>query len=290
MLPHGVVREPFPQPDACHRMVRAVDKPVISQERYEDVQYFRMARTFGGRAVYWTGAYFVDGLLIDSGPPNVSGEAEGLFRELGVRACVTTHHHEDHSGNHALLSERFGIVPSIHTLGIDRVARPAPLQLYRRVAWGLPRPARCAGLGTQVKTERFRFDVVHTPGHSEDHVVLHEPSRGWLFTGDLYLGPRLKYVRADEDVRALMSSLERAIALEPRIVFCNHRGPVEEGTAALRRKLDGMRELAGRIEQLNSQGRPPEEIARSLPGGDLLWRVWTRGHFSKINFVRAILR
>ncbi len=263
---------------------------MIAPEPYDEVRFFRVARTFAGRAVYWTGVYFVDGLLIDSGPPNISTEAERLFRELGVRACVTTHHHEDHAGNHALLSDRFGIVPAIHARGVERLARPERLQMYRRVAWGVPRPVRCDVLGATVETERFRFDVVQTPGHSDDHVVLHEPNRGWLFTGDLYLGSRLKYVRADEDVHALMASLGRAIALEPSVLFCHHRGRIEQATGALRRKLDGMRELAGRVEQLYAEGRTPQEIARALPGRDLFWRVWTAGHFSKLNFVRAVLR
>src|SRR5262245_11048778 len=60
-----------------------------------------MARTINGWGMYWTGVYFVDGLLIDSGPPKVRTDVERLFRELRVRACVTTHHYEDHSGNHA---------------------------------------------------------------------------------------------------------------------------------------------------------------------------------------------
>src|SRR6266516_8157669 len=32
------------------------------------------------------------------------------------------------------------------------------------------------------------------------------------------------------------------------------------------------------------------EIARALPGSDLLWRLWTGGEFSKRNFVTAFLR
>jgi hypothetical protein len=87
-----------------------------------------------------------------------------------------------------------------------------------------------------------------------------------------------------------MASLARAIALEPQVLFCQHRGRVKKGTAALRQKLDGMRELAERVTELHAQGRAPQEIARALPGGDLLWRVWTAGHFSKLNFVRAVLR
>ena len=256
---------------------------------YDDVRYFRMARTISGWGMYWTGVYFVDGLLIDSGPPNVRNEAERLFRDLRVRACVTTHHHEDHSGNHALLVERFGIVPHAHWRGIPRLAAPAPLHMYRRLAWGKPLPATSQPLGDFIETESFRFNVIHTPGHADDHVVLHERNRGWLFSGDLYLGSRLKLLRSDENVYALMDSLRRVIALEPEVLFCQHRGRIDKPVSPLQRKLDGLREIQDTVEHLHAKGLSESEIARRLPGKDLSWRIWTAGHFSKRNFVRAFL-
>jgi hypothetical protein len=58
----------------------------------------------------------------------------------------------------------------------------------------------------------------------------------------------------------------------------------------LRRKLDFLSELGERIHTLHRQGLGEDEIARALPGSDLLWRTWTGGDFSKSNFVRAFLR
>lgn len=264
---------------------------MIQPFQFGEVRYFRMARTFLGRALYWTGVYFVDGLLIDSGPPNLERDVARLCQELAVRQCVTTHHHEDHSGNHRLLRERFGIVPLAHAAGLPRITAPetAP-QLYRRALWGVPPAAAAAELGGEVEAGRFRLQVVHTPGHAEDHVALFEPERRWLFTGDLYLGPRLKYLRSDEDVHALIASLRRVLALEPEVLFCQHRGPVEDAGRLLRHKLDALTELGERIRDLHGNGLAEDEIARALPGSDLLWRLWTGGHFSKRNFVRAFLR
>src|SRR5256886_4996539 len=111
-----------------------------------------------------------------------------------------------------------------------------------------------------------------------------------LFSGDLYLAPRLRYLRADEDVYAMMDSLRRVLALEPRVLFCQHRGRVEQGAARLRDKLDFLVELGERIHELHGRGWSDAAIARALPGSDLLWRVWTGGDFSKRNFVRAFLR
>ncbi len=258
---------------------------------YVEVRYFRMARTFLGRAVYWTGVYFVDGLLVDSGPPNQAREVARLCRELAVRQCVTTHHHEDHSGNHRLLREQFHILPLAHAGGVQRIAAPETRpQFYRRVTFGVPAPAESQAAGDWVETPRFRLQVVPTPGHAEDHIALWEPERRWLFSGDLFLGPRLKYLRSDEDIYALLASLRRAIALEPQTLFCQHRGRVENAGSALRQKLDSLVELGERIQGLHAQGLGEEQIARALPGSDLVWRLWTGGHFSKRNFVHAFLR
>jgi glyoxylase-like metal-dependent hydrolase (beta-lactamase superfamily II) len=263
---------------------------MILPATYPDVRYFRMARAWMGRAIYWTGVYFLDGLLVDSGPPNLAREVARLCRELEVRQCVTTHHHEDHSGNHGLLHEQFHITPWAHARGIQRIAYPEPPRfLYRRATWGIRKPAEAQALGETLETPRFRLQVVETPGHSQDHIALFEPERRWLFSGDLYLGPRLKYLRADEDVHALIASLRRVLALEPEVLYCQHRGRVENATAMLRQKLDSLVELGGRISELHRRGLPEEAIARALPGSDLLWRLWTAGDFSKRNFVRAFL-
>jgi glyoxylase-like metal-dependent hydrolase (beta-lactamase superfamily II) len=250
-----------------------------------------MARTLLGRPVYWTGVYFLDGLLVDSGPPNLAREMARLCRELAVHQCVTSHHHEDHSGNHRLLQEQFHIVPLAHAGGVGRIAAPESRpQLYRRVAFGVPAPAETQPAGDWVETPRFRLQVVPTPGHAEDHIALWEPERRWLFSGDLFLGPRLKYLRSDEDIYALLDSLRRVIALEPETLFCQHRGRVENAGSALRQKLDSLVELGERIRALAGKGMDEEAIARALPGSDLVWRVWTGGHFSKRNFVHAFLR
>jgi glyoxylase-like metal-dependent hydrolase (beta-lactamase superfamily II) len=103
--------------------------------------------------------------------------------------------------------------------------------------------------------------VIHTPGHAPDHILLYEPDHGWLFSGDLYLAPKLRYLRADEDVYAMIDSLRRAIALEPRVVFCQHRGRVKDGAARLQEKLEFLTELGERIHELHRRGLGEAERA-----------------------------
>src|SRR5205814_9609229 len=145
-------------------------------------------------------------------------------------------------------------------------------QRGRGGAWGAGPRARTAPLGGGIETPRFHFQAIHTPGHATDHVALFEPERGWLFAGDLYLAPRLRYLRADEDVYAMMDSLRRVLALEPRALFCQHRGRVEPGAARLRDKLDFLGELGARIPHLHPRGWSDAAIPPALPGSDLVGR------------------
>jgi glyoxylase-like metal-dependent hydrolase (beta-lactamase superfamily II) len=74
---------------------------VILVEDHGEITFFRMARRVAGWPLYWTGAYLVDGLLVDCGPP---ATARAFVRALDgrrVEAVAVTHHHEDHMGGAA---------------------------------------------------------------------------------------------------------------------------------------------------------------------------------------------
>src|SRR2546422_7491795 len=54
---------------------------MISRFDYGDLRYFSIAITVLGRAIYWTGVYLIDRLLVDSGPPNLAHD------EIGRASC-----------------------------------------------------------------------------------------------------------------------------------------------------------------------------------------------------------
>jgi glyoxylase-like metal-dependent hydrolase (beta-lactamase superfamily II) len=264
---------------------------MIRSYDYGDVRYFSMGKPLFGRVFYCTGVYYIDGLIVDTGPPNLAGEVRQLFGDLDIRQAVVTHAHEDHCGNGRLLEEVLGITALAPEKALPLLGRTFwNLELYRRVLWGTPPPFAAKPLGEWLETKTYRFQVVPTPGHSHDHVVLFEPERRWLFTGDLYLSPKLRVLRSDENLPDLIDSLRRVIKLEPEVIFCQHRGLVQNATEMLHRKLQHLLEICGRIDALQLRGLTESEIAGSLPGSDFLWRLGTRNHFSKLHFVRSWLR
>jgi glyoxylase-like metal-dependent hydrolase (beta-lactamase superfamily II) len=262
---------------------------MIRVESHGEVTFFRLARGLLGRPVFWGGAYLAGDLLVDCGPPVTARELLRALEGRRVSGLAVTHSHEDHWGGAALLARERGVVAQIHPAGLPHLVG-YDVPVYRRVAWGRPEGTRAHALGSTVDSALGRFEVIHTPGHSDDHVCLFEPERGWLFTGDLFLAERLRYLRDDESLGLLIASLERVAALPVRQVFCAHRGPVRDGPAALRRKAERLVSLRGRILELVTQGLREREIARRVvgPEGAISWL--SAGSLSARNFVRAVRR
>jgi glyoxylase-like metal-dependent hydrolase (beta-lactamase superfamily II) len=268
-------------------VVRTHARRVIRVERHEGLAFLRMARRVAGVPVYWTGAYLVDGVLVDCGPPVTARHLGRLLDGERLDAIAITHHHEDHMGAAPLLAQR-GIPAWLHPAGVPLVRDGFVQEGYRALAWGRPARLEARPLGGVLETKRLRLEVVPTPGHSPDHVCFFERERGWLFTGDLFLAERLRYLREDEDVTAHIASLDAVCALPLRQVFCAHRGPVRDGPAALRRKRDNLLRMSETICGLLREGLSEREVARRAVGreGPLTW--FSRGRFSARNFVRAV--
>jgi glyoxylase-like metal-dependent hydrolase (beta-lactamase superfamily II) len=263
---------------------------VLRAEDHGGFTFLRVARTFLGRPLYLSGAYYVNGVLVDCGPPATAGEVLSFLEGRPLDALLVTHHHEDHVGAAPLLREKRGVVPRVHALGVPLLEGGFPQEAYRRAAWGRPGRVAAEALGAGVEVGGLRLRVVHTPGHSPDHVCFFEPDRGWLFTGDLFLAERLKFLRVDEDFHALLASLEAAAALPARELLCAHRGPVPGGMEALRRKAAHLRALRDQVLDLTARGLPEAEVARRAVGREGLLTWFSRGHFSARNFVRAVKR
>lgn len=114
---------------------------------------------------------------------------------------LTTHVHWDHIGGHGKFERIYvheldedWLVNGIKGLSIEQVrkdvsrdiARPVP-SVFDPAAY-TPYQGKPTGLlrdGDAIDLGERKLIVYHTPGHSPGHIVVHDLSRGYLFTGDL---------------------------------------------------------------------------------------------------------
>ena len=67
---------------------------MIDVEQHGAVTAIRMARALLGRPLDWSAAYFLDGLLIDTGPACTAHELVRVLDKVNVRQIALTHSHD----------------------------------------------------------------------------------------------------------------------------------------------------------------------------------------------------
>lgn len=256
---------------------------------------FRAARSILGHAFYHTAAYWVDGLLVDTTCAYTARELLNALsaRKLVVEQIVNTHCHEDHIGANRLVQQAYSVPIRAHPLALPILANPRLqyLQPYRRFFWGWPQPSQGQPLEEWVETEHCRFQVLHTPGHSPDHICLYEPKQGWLFTGDAYIGGQDRAARPDYDIYEVIASLKKLAALEVTVLFPGS-GSVRTNhpTADIQRKITYLEELGAQVRELHRQGYSVRAIQKSLLGKEPYITYLTQGHFRGVYLIQAYLR
>jgi len=239
--------------------------------------------------VYNVSAYLLGDTLIDSGCRKTALGLASWCEGRGISRIVHTHHHEDHTGGDRTLAERFALEVLAPPKSVPILERFYRLPTYRRVVWGQPGNVQASPMGEWVEIGGAMFQAISTPGHAADHVCLFDPVRRWLFSGDLYISPRVVYLRRVEDARRHLQSLRKIQDLEPSVLICSHAGVVENASSALSRRIRHWEDLAKTAEALQDEGAGLRAITRRLLGREG-WMTWiSGGEFAKINLVRSLL-
>lgn len=264
---------------------------MVRAEEIEGVIKIKLARSFLGRAFYFTTAYWVDGLLIDTGCAHTEEEFMAAVEDLGVDRVVNTHSHEDHIGANGVLQARRGMEILAHADALPILADPHLLRLqpYRRLFWGYPAPSVAKPIEEVVETARHRFQVIHTPGHSPDHIGLYEREKGWLFSGDSYIGGRDRALRADYNIYAIIDSLKKLAQLEVSRLFPASGTVRDNSREEIVLKIKYLEETGSQVRELHQKGLRLSQIRKEVFGRELPIAYITLGHFSAQNLVRSYL-
>jgi glyoxylase-like metal-dependent hydrolase (beta-lactamase superfamily II) len=160
--------------------------------------------------------------LIDAGVGRPA-HLEAVAAALGgadLAQVLVTHAHSDHAAGAPALLARW---PETRVL-----KRPWPERDAASVRWGT------LADGDHLEAGDAVLEVVHTPGHSPDHVCLWHAASRTLFGGDLLVAGSTVLVPGGRGghLADYLASLARVARLAPRAVLPAH-GPVIEEPLAL---------------------------------------------------------
>jgi glyoxylase-like metal-dependent hydrolase (beta-lactamase superfamily II) len=222
------------------------------------------------------------------------------FGPEDVRLLVCTHSHTDHYGLAAPIVAAGGCELWMHPawehvrlLADDpaaaleqriEVARqsgvpPASLERYRESRSdddspidAIVEPDRDLLPGVEVETDLGAWQVHETPGHAPSHVVLHQPQRRLLVSGDHLLGRTVLFFdhgHTADPLGEFLESLDEVEPLEVDLVLPGHgrsfRDP-EVKIAESRRQVDEL--LAKVREALGTGERTAFEIVGEIVGAE----------------------
>lgn len=269
---------------------------MLKLSQFGDVTRIDSARTFAGKGYYWTTAYLVDGLLIDTGCAHTANELAGALNDRKLDRITNTHSHEDHIGANGILSRnRKALEILAHPFALPVLANPRekqPQQLYRRAFWGWPEPStgKPAIDGALIETEKYRFRVIYTPGHSQDHLCLYEQENGWLFSGDLFVGGKDRALRLDSNIWQIIASLKLVAGLPLERLFPGCARVRDDPKQEFKNKIEYLEETGMKVLNLHKAGLGTDAIARSVFGGPMFVELITFGHFARRCLVNSYLR
>jgi glyoxylase-like metal-dependent hydrolase (beta-lactamase superfamily II) len=136
-------------------------------------------------------------------------------------AIFATHHHPDHVGGIEVLARELGLPVWGHALTADRVPDvPFARRLVdgEEIVLGGPR------------NERWR--VLHTPGHAQGHLCLHEEASGTVIVGDMVASVgTILIAPGDGDMTVYLDQLRRLSGLGARLALPAHGEPIDAPSA-----------------------------------------------------------
>ena len=232
--------------------------------------------------------YLADGLLIDAGSSNILKKTKYLIEKEKIKSVALTHVHEDHTGAAGWIKENFKIPVFLHKNSIAEARVKSDVPLYRKLVWGNRDGFNADPMPPYIETNRYRFDVIDTPGHHKDHLAFHVKSMGWLFTGDLYVSRRQVVAFKDENIRDAIKSIRRILKLEFDTVLCSHSGVHKNGREKLKSKLDNFLQIQEQVNALEKKGLSLDEIDRHLFPKKNLWTIISQGEWSSLNIIKTI--
>jgi glyoxylase-like metal-dependent hydrolase (beta-lactamase superfamily II) len=232
-----------------------------------------VARNPGPFTFRGTGTYVVgDGkvAVIDPGP-DLAEHVEALLMDLAgeeVTHILVTHTHRDHSPAAAAVKAETG-APT-YGFGPHAGGRRGEPGVEEGGDWDFT-PDVTIGDGDEIVGAGWRFEAVHTPGHTSNHLCFALPDAGILFSGDHVMGWSTSVIAPpDGDMAAYMASLDKLLQRRDTVYWPTHGPAITAPGEHVRAFIAHRREReAGIVECLAAGlGRTDQIVERLYVGLD----------------------
>ncbi len=264
---------------------------MIEIGEYQEITQIKLSREINGAPLFWVSAYLVDDILIDTGCTHTARSLLDFLDGRKISRVINTHYHEDHIGANRLLQDRRNAQVFAHEWAIPHIMNPPKLPHYREQAWGRPDGSNPVAIPNIIETERFRFDVIETPGHCQGHIALVEPNRGWTFSGDLFIGRDLNVAGPETNVTEMLRSMKKLLSMDWKdfVLLTSLRTIRKDGRDALSKFVAGYEGLAFKAKSLAAKGMDTRSIVNQLFGQESVFDAITAGQYSSANLVNLLL-
>lgn len=198
---------------------------------------------------YLNGNHFVyrskEPILIDTAYVSDFNETERLITGLGVNLSdisliINTHCHCDHVGGNKIIQEKSGCDIALHKVGkyfIDTRDDWSTWWKYYNQKADFFTCTKTVKDGNVLSIGPHEFQVIYTPGHASDGIVLYNRKEKVLISSDTLWENDMAVVTIRvEGSRALFSwqeSLEKLEALDVKIVYPGHGKPFTDMQKAI---------------------------------------------------------
>jgi len=227
------------------------------------LQYMPLSNTFP--PANRTTAFFLgdDGheILVDPSPKDKSeySKLKYSLRQRKIAKMLITHHHPDHHENAIALALDWKIPVLMSQITLD----------FLNAKYGIE---YVAGVKIQIISQGeiltyskgHKVIVYHVPGHDEGQLAFAREDGAWFVAGDLIQTVGTVVIGgAEGDMAKYFESLERVIALNPRVVFPSH-GIAMGGVNQLQKTLEHRKLREQQVLKLAVGGCDQEEIFSTI--------------------------